>query len=93
MVKIKKLEKILNQTIKELDNQLKMNLKNLIFVSRNQIYTLSLYPIAFLIVALNLFRRKKFQKFKIKTICGKHLYRWNWKTSLSIKINKTQEKI
>ena len=69
-----------------------MNLKKPNFwdFKKPNLYAYLLYPIAFLIVLLNLFiRKKKFQKFKIKTICVGNIYiGGTGKTSLSVKINK-----
>ena len=69
-----------------------MNLKKPNFwdFKKPNLYAYLLYPIAFLIVLLNSFiRKKKFQKFKIKTICVGNIYiGGTGKTSLSIKINK-----
>ena len=74
MVKNKKnWKKILNQTIKELDNLIKNEFeKNLIFgILRNQIYTLIFISNAFFNCVIELFIRKKFQKFKNKNhLCG-----------------------
>ena len=69
-----------------------MNLKKPNFwdYKKPNLYSYLLYPIAFIIGTLDLFRRKKnFQKFKIKTICVGNIYiGGTGKTSLSIKISE-----
>ena len=53
-----------------------MNLKNLIFgITKDQIYSYILFPIAFLIQKLKIFKTKTYSNnFKIKTICVGNIY-------------------